>query len=155
MRLSAFLAVVTETYICCSKPPDVHLMSGLRNDIQRLLLEQENGLPRRLGGMSLDVHPPSSSNSVESGSPISNRRLPNRGSFERARPPHLAPQSPLSPSSGTFSFDFPPSAPDAPGSSLASPITSQSTASNIMDHWAKKVFLGDHSVTPIRQVGEW
>jgi hypothetical protein len=129
-------------------------MAELRDGIQYLLVEQENGLVPRFGDMSLDGPLSSSSNSAGPASPVSDRRPPNRGSFERARPPHISPQSPLSPSSGTFSSDYPPSAPDAPGSSLPSSITSQSMTSGIMDHWAKKVFSDNHSATPIRQVGE-
>ena len=128
-------------------------MSELRRSIQSLAVAQESRSAPRLGRPSLDEQFSSGSNSVEIGSPTSERRAHTRRSFERTRPPHLSPQSPLSPSSTTFS-DIPPSAPDAPGSSLPSSSTSHSMVSNTMDHWAKKVFLADHSATPIPYTGE-
>lgn len=136
-----------------SKLPDISLMSSLRNRIQSLLSEQENRLSSRLGSVSLDGHLSSSNGSV-AGSPVSDRRPQNRRSYERTRPPHLSPQSPLSPSSATFSSDVPPSAPDDPGSPLTGSTTSQSMGPGTIDHWAKQVFLGDLSVTPMPCVGK-
>ena len=136
-----------------SKLPDMPLMSSLRNRIQSLLSEQDNRLSSHLGSVSLDGHL-SSSNGSTAGSPVSDRRPQNRRSYERTRPAHLSPQSPLSPSSATFSSDIPPSAPDAPGSPVTGSTTSQSIAPSSLDHWAKKVFLGDLSVTPMPCVGE-
>ncbi|GFF49808.1 hypothetical protein IFM51744_07178 [Aspergillus udagawae] len=138
------------------KFPDTSLMSGLRNNFKGLLIQQENRLTPRFGGLSLGT-PSSSTTSAEPGSPVSDRRPRNRRSYERARPSHRSPQSPLSPSSGTFS-DIPPSAPDAPGSptTTSTTTTSQSAASNtlVSDHWAKRVFLDEITMTPIPYVGE-
>src|SRR5699024_5839543 len=110
----------------CSKLPDAPLMAGLRNSIQSLVVAQEHRSDMRLGRPSLDEHLSSSSNSASIGSPIGDRRPRTRRSYERTRPPQCSPQSPLSPSSTAFSSDFPPSAPDVPGSPLTSSTTSQS-----------------------------
>ncbi|PWY84514.1 hypothetical protein BO94DRAFT_101548 [Aspergillus sclerotioniger CBS 115572] len=136
---------------------DTRLMSSLRNTIQGLLYHQDSRLAPRLGSLSLSSPSSSSSSSsnADPGSPVSDRRPRSRRSYERARPVHSSPQSPTSTSSGTFS-DIPPSAPDAPDSPTTSTTaTSQSVDSTLAsDHWARRVFLDEHPMTPIPYVGE-
>lgn len=139
-----------------SKFPDTPLMTGLRNGLKTLRIQQNNRLAAaHLGSVSLSTRSSSSmSNSADPGSPVSDRRPRNRRSYERARPPHASPTSPTSLSSAASS-DFPPSAPEAPGSPVTSSTTSQSVDSNVLsDHWAKRVFLEEHSRTRIPYVGE-
>ncbi|PYH77270.1 hypothetical protein BO82DRAFT_424378 [Aspergillus uvarum CBS 121591] len=139
--------------------PDDRLMSALRRNLKGLLVQQESQVASHLGSLSLSSPSSSSSSSSsntsgEPGSPVSDRRPRTRRSYERARPSHLGPQSPTSASSGTFS-DIPPSAPDAPGSPSTTTATSQSTDSSVLgEHWARRVFLDDHTQTPIPYVGE-
>ncbi|KAJ5095413.1 hypothetical protein NUU61_004769 [Penicillium alfredii] len=144
------------------KNNDSPLQAGFRNGIKTLLAAQDKRLAPRLGRMSLGRNPSSSGNSTEPSSPVSDRR-PRRRSYERARPPHLSPQSPLSPSSGGFS-DIPPSVPEAPSSPLTASTTataatattnSQSaTGDAIQYHWAKQVFNSCDTSTPIPQTSE-
>ena len=144
-----------------SKHSDSRLMARLRSNINTLLLQQEAQVPQiapRLGAITLGPSP-SSNNSAEPSSPVGGRRPRNRRSYERHRPSssQQSPQSPLSPSSGTFSSEFPPSAPDAPASSQTTDSTSQSLTSNAaIDHWAKSVFMDEHTITalPNREEGE-
>ncbi|PYI10128.1 hypothetical protein BO78DRAFT_306645 [Aspergillus sclerotiicarbonarius CBS 121057] len=137
--------------------PDTRLMSSLRSNFKGLLIHQDSRLAPRLGSLSLSSPSSSSSSSsnADPGSPVSDRRPRSRRSYERARPAHLSPQSPTSTSSGTFS-DIPPSAPDAPDSPTTSTTTtSQSVDSTLAsDHWARQVFLDEHSETRIPYVGE-
>ncbi|PKX92185.1 uncharacterized protein P174DRAFT_462650 [Aspergillus novofumigatus IBT 16806] len=108
------------------KFPETPLMSGLRNNLKGLLIQQEDRLTPRFSGLSLGT-PSSSTTSAEPGSPVSDRRPRNRRSYERARPSHRSPQSPL-----------------------------QSAGSNtlVSDHWAKQVFLDEITMTSIPYVGE-
>ncbi|PYH90859.1 hypothetical protein BO71DRAFT_62961 [Aspergillus ellipticus CBS 707.79] len=142
------------------KFPDTRLMSSIRNNLKGLLVRQDSRLAPRLGSLSLGSPSPSTSSSSSSssgdpGSPVSDRKPRTRRSYERARPAHSSPQSPTSTSSATFS-DIPPSAPDAPDSPTASTsTTSYSVNSSVTsDHWARRVFQGDHLTTPIPYVGE-
>ncbi|KAJ5644954.1 hypothetical protein N7507_010965 [Penicillium longicatenatum] len=104
--------------------------------------------------------PPSRGNIAEPLSPISpvsDRDHRRRRSFERVRPAHLSPQSPLSPSSGTgtFSDSIPPSVPEAPyspltGSVSATTNTSHSTQNDaIQYHWIKEIFSSYDTETAI------
>ncbi|KAH2162989.1 hypothetical protein KXV44_004039 [Aspergillus fumigatus] len=156
-RLAKYKAFLRELEdLIKGKFPETPLLSGLRNNLKGLLIQQENRLTPRFSGLSLGT-PSSSTTSAEPGSPVSDRRPRNRRSYERARPSHRVPQPPLSPSSGTFS-DIPPSAPDAPGSPTtgSTTTTSQSAGSTtlVSDHWAKRVFLDEITMTPIPYVGE-
>lgn len=137
-----------------SKDSDARLTARLRSNIKSLLLQQESQNARlvpRLGALTMG-----GSSGSEPSSPVSERRRPrNRRSYERRRPSSSmqSPQSPLSPSSGTYSSDFPPSVPDVPGSQTSSSGT-QSTLDTAADHWAKDVFLDQHTTTPVPNVGE-
>lgn len=131
-------------------------MTGLRNGLKALRIQQNNRLAAaHLSSISTSTRSTSSmSNSADPGSPVSDRRPRNRRSYERARPPNASPTSPISLSSAASS-DFPPSVPEAPGSPVTSSTTSHSADSNILsDHWAKRVFLQEHSRTRIPYVGE-
>ncbi|RAL15407.1 uncharacterized protein BO97DRAFT_431995 [Aspergillus homomorphus CBS 101889] len=138
--------------------PDDRLMSSLRRNLNSLLVQQESQVASQLGSLSLSSPSSSSSSSsntsTEPGSPVSDRRPRTRRSYERARPSHHGPQSPTSASSATFS-DIPPSAPDAPDSPSTTTATSHSTSSSVVgDHWARRVFLDEHTNTPIPYIGE-
>ncbi|OJJ85534.1 uncharacterized protein ASPGLDRAFT_65522 [Aspergillus glaucus CBS 516.65] len=136
------------------KDSDARLTARLRSNIKSLLLQQESQNSRlvpRLGALTMG-----GSSGSEPSSPVSERRRPrNRRSYERRRPSSSmqSPQSPLSPSSGTYSSDFPPSVPDVPDSQTSSSGT-QSTLDTAADHWAKEVFLDQHTTTPLPNVGE-
>lgn len=137
-----------------SKHSDARLTARLRSNIKSLLIQQESQNARlvpRLGALTMG-----GSSGSEPSSPVSERRPRNRRSYERRRPSSSlqSPQSPLSPSSGTFSSDFPPSAPDVPGSSQTSSNGTQSTIDSAGDHWAKQVFMDEHTITPVPNVGE-
>lgn len=146
----------------CSRGHDSPLLAGFRSGIKSLLAAQEKRLAPRLSRMSLGRNPSSSGNAVEPASPVSDRRRSDtrrrRRSYERTRPPHLSPQSPLSPVSGTFS-DIPPSVPEAPGSPLtgsASATTNASTNTSmqpdiIQFHWIKEVFTSYDTETALPQ----
>lgn len=143
-----------------SKGNDSPLLAGFRNGIKTLLAAQEKRLAPRMARLSLGRNPPSSSSVPEPASPPTERRRSQnqrrRRSFERPRPPHLSPQSPLSPASGTFTdIPIPPSAPEAPsspltGSASATTNTSVSTQSDVIQyHWIKDVFTSYGSETPL------
>ncbi|KAJ5728267.1 hypothetical protein N7493_004597 [Penicillium malachiteum] len=109
----------------------------------------DNGRPPSRGHVVID--PPS---------PVSDRDRRRRRSFERVRPSHLSPQSPLSPSSGTFSDSIPPSVPEAPsspltGSGSAGTANSQSTQNDaIQYHWVREVFSSYNTNTAIPDTTE-
>lgn len=142
-----------------SKFPDVSFMSELRSNITTLLAEQDGRFPAQRGSLGLDEASWSGSNSAEPASPVESRAPGKRRSYERTRPGRGSPQSPLSdrmaPLSPTSSQDLPPYVPEVPGSPTS---TSTATRSNISsailnDHWARRVFSDDHSVTRIPFVG--
>ncbi|PKY08365.1 hypothetical protein P168DRAFT_246889 [Aspergillus campestris IBT 28561] len=156
-RLAKYRAFLNELedYIK-GKYTDTPLMIGLRNGLKALRIQQNNRLAAaHLSSISTSTRSTSSmSNSADPGSPVSDRRPRNRRSYERARPPNASPTSPTSLSSAASS-DFPPSVPEAPGSPVTSSTTSHSADSNVLsDHWAKRVFLEEHSRTRIPYVGE-
>ena len=133
---------------------DSPLLPGLRSGMRTLFSTQERRITQRLGRMSLNRNPSSNGNAAEPPSPVNDRRRgQRRRSYERTRPPHIPPTSPVSHSSGAFS-DFPPSVPDAPSSPMTSTTattattgTSRSGTSNVIkEHWAKYAFetTGSH-----------
>ncbi|KKA21291.1 hypothetical protein T310_4667 [Rasamsonia emersonii CBS 393.64] len=146
------------------KSPDVPFMADLRSSITTLLAEQDGRFAAQLGALTLEGANWSGSNSVEPAAPVESRGPGRRRSYERARPALRSPQFPLSDSTApaplspsASSQDVPPYVPDVPGS----PTTSNSTAtrSNISsailnDHWARKVFSDDNSVTRIPYSGQ-
>ncbi|KKK18867.1 hypothetical protein ARAM_002740 [Aspergillus rambellii] len=154
-RLSRYKVFLKELEdLVRGQPYDVIHVSGLREAFKALLIQQDSHLAARLSAMSVSSPSSASSNSTAPSSPVSDRRPRNRRSYERARPPHLSPQTPTSPSSGSF-FDVPPLTPDAPGSPITSSATSHSLGSNpLSEHWAKQVFLGGRTATRIPNVGE-
>lgn len=103
------------------------------------------------------ARPPSRGEPLSPTSPVSDRDHRRRRSFERPRPPHLSPQPPLSPSSGTgtFSDSIPPSVPEAPysplnGSVSATTNTSHSTQNDaIQYHWVREIFSSYDTETAI------
>ncbi|TPR08998.1 Maltose acetyltransferase family protein [Aspergillus niger] len=139
-KYKSFLRDLSE--IMKGEATDTRLMASLRSNLKGLLVHQDSRLAPRLGSMSLR-------------SPVNARRPRGRRSYERARPSHSSPQSPTSTSSATFS-DIPPSVPSAPDSPTTSTTaTSQSMDSTpVSDHWARRVFLDEHPMTPIPYVGE-
>ncbi|RAK84671.1 hypothetical protein BO79DRAFT_248022 [Aspergillus costaricaensis CBS 115574] len=157
-KYKSFLRDLSE--IMKGEVTDTRLMASLRSNLKGLLVHQDSRLAPRLGSMSLSSPSSSSSSSsngsnADPGSPVNGRRPRGRRSYERARPPHSSPQSPISTSSATFS-DIPPSVPSAPDSPTTSTTaTSQSIDSTpVSDHWARRVFLDEHPMTPIPYVGE-
>lgn len=140
------------TFFRYSKQADTRLMTRLRTSIKALLLQQEADDTRVMSRPSAITMGGSSGS--EPSSPVSERRPRNRRSYERHRPSSSlqSPVSPLSPSSGTFS-DIPPSAPDFPGSSQGSSASQSSTSDALADHWAKRVFMDEHTITPVPYVG--
>ncbi|KAL4916282.1 hypothetical protein BDW62DRAFT_186420 [Aspergillus aurantiobrunneus] len=133
--------------------PDLLLISRLREGFKELLVQQDSGLARRLGTMSVSSSSSSSSNSTTPSSPVSDRRPRARRSYERARPAHLSP-TPTSPSSDSF-FDMPPLAPAAPASPVTSSGTSHSLGSNTLsDHWAAHVFFQPRTETRLPNRGD-
>ncbi|GES58531.1 hypothetical protein ATEIFO6365_0004068200 [Aspergillus terreus] len=137
-----------------NKSPDLQLMATLRVGFKELQFHQEQQLAAQLAAVSLSSPSSASSNSADPGSPVSDRRPPKRRSYERTRP-QTSPQSPLSPASGGF-IDIPPTVPDAPSSPVTSSATSQtlSSTNTVAEHWAKRVFLDEHTTTLIPNDGE-
>jgi hypothetical protein len=131
-----------------SKLSDLSFLVTLRGDINVLLAKQINHLPSRLATTTLDSPDSPESITAEQGSPIRGHGPRQRRSYERPRPnTRLPPSVPLSP---VLSQDIPPFVPEIPGSPTSNSTTTQSNTSvSLSDHWAKKVFPDDLSVTRI------
>ncbi|KAJ5590774.1 hypothetical protein N7450_004746 [Penicillium hetheringtonii] len=151
MRLARYRGFLGElSDVMQNKTQDFPLIDAHRDGLKTLVATQERQrLTDRFGRISLGRNPPSTGSgsgiSTAPSSPTSDRRA-RRGSFERSRPPHLSPQSPLSPISGDFNIPIPPLAPEAPsspltGSASATTNTSQSVRSDVIqNHWIKDAF---------------
>ncbi|KAJ5861713.1 uncharacterized protein N7529_009023 [Penicillium soppii] len=150
-RLAKFRTMLRElTELARDGYQDSPILPGLRNGMKSLLAVQERRIAQQLERMSLNRSPSSSGNAAEPPSPVDDRKTSRRRSYERTRPAHLSPTSPLSPSSGVFS-DIPTSISDTPGSPMTSTTATtatsfSNTSDSIKEHWAKSVFntAGSH-----------